>query len=194
MKDCFGIYWTYPVRWVRLMRFDGVEHAAAVSGTIRYQREQVRRHAASRKRAVRAEAAFLETAADRGTVEMAEEIAAAVRKRPDLTPVLVDFANPSGWRRHPELQERMISAGAEFLPAEPAFLDGQQFDPIQHFRSWAERWADHAAAKAEHRETILTALGNAPPAGRAAWLNGLGLRTHTGKDWTADNLRKFLRR
>lgn len=193
VKDYFGIYWTYPVRWVGLTRFDGVEHAAAVSRTIRYQREQILRHAASRTRTVRNEAAFLENAADRGTIEVAEEIAAAVRNRPDLTPVLIDFAEPSGWRRHHELRERMISAGAEFLPAEPAFLDGQQFDPIQHFRSWAERWADHAGAKEEHRETILAALKGAPPTGRATYLNSLGLLTHTGKEWTTDNLRKFLK-
>lgn len=192
MKDYFGIYWTYPVRWVGLTRFDGVEHAAAVSRTIRYQRAQVLRHAASRKRAVLAEAAFLENAADRGTLEVADEIADAVRKRPDLTPVLVDFADPSGWRRHHELRSRMVSAGAEFLPAEPAFLDGQQFDPAEHFRNWAERWSEHAVSKEEHRETILTALKGAPPTGRAAYLNSLGLLTHTGKEWTADNLRKFL--
>lgn len=193
MKDCFGIYWTHPVRWVGLIRFEDVEHAATVSRTIRYQREQVRRHAALQKRAVLAEEAFLETAADRGTVEVAEEIAAAVRKRPDLTPILVDFADPSGWRRHHELRERMVSAGAEFLPAEPAFLDGRQFDPIQHFRNWAERWSEHAGSKEEHRETILAALRNAPPAGGAAYLNGLGLLTHTDKKWTADNLRKFFK-
>ena len=87
----------------------------------------------------------------------------------------------------------MISAGAEFLPAEPAFLDGRQFDPIEHFRNWAERWSDHAGSKEEHRETVLTALRNAPPAARAGYLNSLGLLTHTGKEWTTDNLRKFLK-
>ncbi len=192
MKDCFGIYWTYPVRWIDLTRFEGVEHAATVSRTIRYQREQIRRHAASRKRAVGVEAAFLENAPDRGTVEVAEEIAAAVRKRPELTPVLVDFADPSGWRRHPELRSRMVAAGAEFLPAGPVFLDGRLFDPALHFRNWAGRWSEHASSKEEHRETILAALRNAPPTGRATWLNDIGLLTHTGKEWTADNLRKFL--
>lgn len=193
VKDYFGIYWTYPVRWVGLTRFEDVFHAATVSRTIRYQRAQILRHAASQKRAVLAEAAFLEAAADRGTIEVAEEIAATVRKRSDLTPVLIDFSDPSGWRRHHELRERMISAGAEFLPAEPTFLDGRQFDPIEHFRSWAERWSDHAGSKEEHRETILAALKSAPPTGRAAYLNDLGLLTHTGKEWTTDNLRKFLK-
>lgn len=193
MKDYFGIYWTYPVRWVGLTRFEDVFHATTVSRTIRYQRAQILRHAASQKRAVLAEAAFLEAAADRGTIEVAEEIAATVRRRPDLTPVLIDFSDPSGWRRHHELRERMISASAEFLPAEPAFLDGRRFDPIQHFRSWAERWSDHARSRVEHRETILAALRDAPPTGRAAWLNDLGLLTHTGKEWTADNLRKFVK-
>ena len=84
MKDYFGIYWTYPVRWVGLTRFEDVFHAVSVSRTVRYQREQILRHAASRKRTVRDEAALLENAADRGTIEVAEEIAATVRKRPDL--------------------------------------------------------------------------------------------------------------
>ena len=193
MKDYFGIYWTYPVRWVGLTRFDGVEHATTVSRTIRYQREQIRRHAALQKRTVRTEAAFLENAADRGTPEVADEIAATVRKRPDLTPILIDFSDPSGWRRHQELRERMVLAGAEFLPAEPAFLDGRQFDPIQHFRNWAERWSDHAGSKEGHCETILAALKDVPQTGRVAYLNDLGLLTHTGKGWTEDNLRKFLK-
>lgn len=193
MKDYFGIYWTYPVRWVGLTRFEDVFHAASVSRTIRYQRAQILRHAASQKRAVRAEAAFLENAPDRGTVEVADEIAATVRKRPDLTPILIDFSDPSGWRRHHELRERMVSAGAEFLPAEPAFVDGQQFDPVEHFRGWAEQWSEHAGSKEEHRETILAALKDVPPTGRVAYLNDLGLLTHTGKEWTGDNLRKFLK-
>jgi hypothetical protein len=191
LKDYFGVYWTYPVRWVGLTRFEDVFHAAAISRTIRYQRGQVLRHAASQKRAIQAEAAFLENAPDRGTIEVADEIAATVCKRPDLTPILIDFADPSGWRRHHELRERMISAGAEFLPAEPAFLDGRRFDPIQHFRNWAERWSDHAGSKEEHRKTIIAALKDVPPSGRVAYLNDLGLLTHTGKEWTADNLRKF---
>ena len=166
-------------------------HAAAISRTIRYQRAQILRHAASQKRAIQAEAAFLENAADRGTVEVADEIAATVRKRPDLTPILIDFSDPSGWRRHHELRERMVSAGAEFLPAEPAFVDGQQFDPVEHFRRWAEQWSDHAGSKEEHRETIMAALKDVPPTGRVAYLNDLDLLTHTGKEWTADNLRKF---
>ncbi|QXI66089.1 hypothetical protein CP157_03881 (plasmid) [Paracoccus marcusii] len=194
MKDYFGIYWTYPVRWVGLTRFEDVEHAATVSRTIRYQREQVLRHAAAQKRAVLVEEAFLEAAPDRGTIEVADEIAAAVRKRPDLTPVLVDFSNPLGWRRHHELRERMVSAGAEFLPAEPVFLDGRQFDPVEHFRNWAKQWADHAGSKEEHRAAIIAALKDTPLTGRAAYLNRLGLLTHTGKEWTADNLRKFFER
>ena len=103
MKDYFGIYWTYPVRWVGLTRFEDVFHAAAISRTIRYQRGQILRYAASQKRTVQAEAAFLENAADRGTIEVADEIAAMVGKRPDLTPILIDFSDPSGWRRHHEL-------------------------------------------------------------------------------------------
>ena len=110
MKDYFGVYWTHPVRWVGLTRFEDVFHAATISRTIRYQRAQILRHAALQKRTVLAEAAFLENAADRDTLEVAEEIAATVRKRPDLTPVLVDFSDPSGWRRHHELRERMVSA------------------------------------------------------------------------------------
>jgi len=192
MKGYFGVYWTFPVPWVGLTGFHDVEHAARISRTIRYQREVIRRFATFERGTVEAEAAFMEQAPDRGTPEVAAEIAQTVNKRPDLTPVLVDFAEVLGWRRHYELKKRMEAARAVFLLPEELMMDGQSFDPKQHFRDWAERWSTHAATKDDHRATILAAVKDASPP-LAAHLNQLGLRTHTGKEWTSDNLRKFLK-
>lgn len=196
MRGYFGIYWTFPVRWVGLTHFESVEQAARISRTIRYQREVIRREVTARKGALAAEAAFMEQAPDRGTLEVAEEIARAVRKHPELTPVLVDFAQVLGWRRHSDLKHRMEEVGALFLPPDPTMVDGHEFDPAQHFRDWAERWAAHANSKDDHRAAILACLHTAALGGtrqHAEHLNANGLQTHTGKPWTPDNLRKFLK-
>lgn len=196
MRGYFGIYWTFPVRWVGLTRFDNIEQAARTSRTIRYQREVIRREVTARKGALAAEAAFMEQAPDRGTPEVAEEVARAVRKRPELTPVLVDFAQVLGWRLHYDLKHRMEEVGALFLPPGPTMIDGHEFDPTLHFRDWAERWAVHANSKDDHRAAILACLESSAAltiSQSAAKLNANNFHTHTGKPWTTDNLRKFLK-
>ena len=197
MNAYFGIYWTFPVRWVGFTHFESVDQAARISRTIRYQRDVIRREVAARKGDLAAEAAFMEHAPDRGTPELADEVARAIRKKPGLTPVLVDFAAVLGWRRHGDLMRRMTEADALFLPPDPVMIDGQEFDPARHFRDWAERWAAHSDGKADHRAAILACVQAAPdmkPSALAENLNATGLRTHTGKLWTPVNLRKFLNR
>ncbi|MTH60008.1 hypothetical protein [Paracoccus litorisediminis] len=49
----------------------------------------------------------------------------------------------------------------------------------------------HIAAKPQHRVGILQAVEE--QGADAAALNEMGLRTRTGKLWTRDNLRKFLK-
>ncbi|WP_313136523.1 hypothetical protein [Paracoccus jeotgali] len=194
MQGYFGIYWTYPVPWLGFTRFEGVDHAARISRTIRYQRDIIRREVAALHGVLAAEAAFIENAPDRGTPEVAAEIAQAAKARPELVPMLVDFGQVLGWRRHPDLMRLMDDAGAHFAAPDPTFLDGVRFDPAAHFRDWATRWQDHAQRKDSHRQDVLAALAAAPDGGNAAlaaYLNGQGLRTHTGKAWSADNLRKF---
>lgn len=189
--DYYGIYWTFPVPRIGFASLGGVEDAARASITIRYQRERIRREVVARRGTLAAERAFLEGSPDRGTAETAAEIAAALAKRPDLTPMLVDFAEVMGWRSHSPLRDA-LPPNAEFVTPDPLPIDGKIFDPHAHFREWAQRTADHVAGKSGHRARILAALQDAPLP-HADHLNAIGLRTHTGRVWTRDNLRKFLK-
>lgn len=194
MNDYFGVYWTYPVRWVGFTRFHDVEHAAQISRTIRYQREAVRRRVSELKGRLIGERAFMENTPDRGTAEVAEEMATAARIAKAI-PMLVDFG-AQNWRRHWPLRQHMEALGAEWVPAEPTFIDGQSFDPAAHFRDWSDRVAERIANKDVHRAQVLEAVAAVPALSStplAAHLNALGLRTYTHKPWTADNVRKFLK-
>ena len=187
----FGIYWTFPLPWKGFLHLpEDAAAAAGASRTIRYQREVIHRHARQTGQPVEAERAFLESAPDRGSSEMVAEIVAALGKRPDLTPVMVDFSHASNWRPHYQLISAMQELHADLIPAEDLLQDGFSFRPVEHFRSWSRATRDHAAAKSEHRATILAAVASGAD---AEALNGMGLFTHTGRCWTRDNLRKFLK-
>ena len=70
------------------------------------------------------------------------------------------------------------------------------FNPYDHFEAWRERTRSRIAGKFDHRAQIMAALAETDGgsfAARATALNVLGLRTHTGKQWSADNLRKFMK-
>ncbi|MTH60047.1 hypothetical protein [Paracoccus litorisediminis] len=189
----FAIYWTFPAPWAGFASLgDDVDEAARKSRTISYQRDQIRRHARKVKRTIVVERAFLERAPDRGSVEVADEIAAAVAKRPELKPIMVDFGDTLSWRPHHILISRMRTLGADLLPAdEDSIIDGARFHPAAHFQEWNRQYEAHIAAKPEHRARILQAVQE--DGADAEALNGVGLRTHTGKLWTRDNLRKFLK-
>ncbi|MDH2328831.1 hypothetical protein QCN27_18435 [Cereibacter sp. SYSU M97828] len=194
MKDYFGVYWTYPVRWVGFTHFNDVEHAAKISRTIRYQREAIRRRVAELKGRLIAEQAFMENAPDRGTAEVASEMAAAARAARAI-PILVDFG-AQNWRRHWSLRERMEALGAEWIPAQPTFIDGQSFDPAAHFRDWSSKISERIENKGVHRAQVMEAVAGAQglsSTSLAAHLNALGLLTYTHKPWTADNVRKFIK-
>ncbi|WP_347268604.1 hypothetical protein [Paracoccus sp. (in: a-proteobacteria)] len=189
----FAIYWTFPAPWAGFTSLgDDVDEAARKSRTIAYQRDQIHRYARKVKRVIVAERAFLERAPDRGSVEVADEIAAAVAKRPDLKPIMVDFGKAISWRPHHILISRMSALGADLLPAdEDSIIAGVRFHPSAHFQEWNRQYETHIAAKPVHRTRILQAVQE--EGADAETLNEMGLRTHTGKLWTRDNLRKFLK-
>jgi len=74
-------------------------------------------------------------------------------------------------------------------------MDGELFDPIDHFRTWEQKRREIALGLEKH---ALAGLRKAmeeigPGWGRnrkiAAWLNQRGIRTSTGRPWTDDNVR-----
>ena len=202
MTRYVGFYWTLPVPFVGFTALPGdVDGAAKRSRTVRYQVDRVRRWVKEQKGDLVAERAFLELEPDRGTAEGAQAAAEAISlaRKEHATLVLVDFAEAFGWRRHTPLREAVEASGVPhmILPPDPVAIDGREFDPVAHFRTWSDVWAQYRsskpARKAQLKDTIRAlAHDDMTFAELACALNARGIPTITGKLWTKDSVRKFV--
>ncbi|MFM2273725.1 MAG: hypothetical protein RL702_2790 [Pseudomonadota bacterium] len=201
-RKAVGFYWSLPVPWAGFTKLDrDIEIAAKQSRTIAYQRALVRDYARRQGMALIHEEAFLEIKPDRGS----EQIVPALEKATKLCRaqgaelLYVSFAGVQQWRNHHAMEHWL--AQADIVPtaieAEPILVEGKPFDPFAHFSDWRERQTDwtegkeERANKARDRASELLLAGLKKPA-VAQLLNDEGLRSLTGKPWTADSLRKFL--
>ena len=197
IQKYFGVYWTRPVPWAGFTTLSSdVEIAGNQSRTIRYQREVVRRYVKDVHGFLEGEVALLELAPDRATPESAAELRQVVaRASAQAVFVSIAFTETQGWRPHPFIREGLPTDRTLALPPDPVMLDGTSFDPIRHFKDWRIQEKAHSGAKDSHRGTILAvlqALAKQSYPSQANILNAAGLRTHGGKEWNGDNLRKFL--
>ena len=76
--------------------------------------------------------------------------------------------------------------------------DAGTFDPVEHFRAWREVEGVHAAGKADRKLELAHAIAQRQEEQLslkelAQALNADELTTPTGKAWTAESLRKFLK-
>lgn len=198
IQNFIGVYWTRPVPWAGFTTlFLDVEIAATQSRTIRYQREVARRYVKDVHGNMEAEVALLELAPDRATPEAAAELHQVVaRASRQAIFVSIAFTETQGWRPHPFIRDGLPLDRNLALPPDPVILDGTIFDPIRHFKDWRMQEKAHSAAKDAHRGTILAelqAVSEQSYPNQANTLNETGLRTQSGKNWTGDNLRKFVR-
>lgn len=202
MGRFIGFYWTLPVPWAGFMNLPkDADAAAAASRTIRYQRERVRRWVDGEKGKLIYEEVFMELQPDRGSkqiVPVIDKLLSRCRQE-NATLLLVDFSEAFGWRRHGPLYDRLSGQrNVVSLDPEPVEIDGELFDPAGHFRTWRAVQDAFISAKPDRRATIANAVRdagvqNATLAKQAADLNSQGITTPTGKRWTEDNLRKFLK-
>jgi hypothetical protein len=227
-RTFIGFYWTQPVKWLGMHQlpqkpgcksYDLVDGAAAVSRTIRYQRERVRRWIAEQAGTLVREFVFMEVQPDRVSESVTEvldvlaPLCAQKGGQSGATLVYVDFSRTEGmqahnWRRHQHLQsyiQKRHLESVELLPEPVVVPDGRfkpfdPFDPIAHFRSWRTRGE---AAKAERSQVIqprLAALLQEVPKGRgrhaamANILNEERVVPLTGRPWSADNVRTTCKR
>jgi hypothetical protein len=198
-----GFYWTLPVPWAGFQSLpNDVDAAAKQSHTIRYQRDRVRRWVKDEGGILVAEEVFLELAPDRGSDQIVHELDRALNRcrKERATLVLVDFAEVFGWRRHGSLWDRLQNSLMPHIPLDPApiFIDGVEFDPVDHFRLWRDIEHAHAEAKSNRKADLAKVIGQlaAEHESHVALteeLNARGVTTPTGKQWTDDNLRKFLK-
>lgn len=199
--DYFAFYWTLPVPWAGFDRLPkDVDAAAEASRTIRYCRDMVRMHVTKHggQLVPGGEVAAIELAPDRGSPELAAEFATLLERasRRGARVAIVDFSGHRGWRGHQYLAQLYDHPACEVIPAAPEDVHLAGFNPYDHFEAWRGRTKARIADKPDHRSRIMAALAGIDGASfaiRAAALNALGLRTHTGKSWTADNLRKYVK-
>ncbi|MEI7608502.1 MAG: hypothetical protein WCJ64_14085 [Rhodospirillaceae bacterium] len=204
-----GFYWTLPLPQFGFTRLpaDAAE-AARVSRTIRYQRELAHRHVAEQKGVLVGEFVFLELREDRPSEAVQAELTKALKTclAHDAQLIFVDFAaGDGGWRNHPFLFRLTSSAPVSCLGLlpEPIELDGSSFDPISHFRSSRaagregasrdERRAALAGLVADVLASIDTATTIPTYSEIAQRLNCNGTLTLGGRDWTAGNIKQFMR-
>lgn len=168
---------------------------------MRYQRELVRRYVHEEGGKLIDEVAFMDLQPDRGTGAVVHALE-AVRQRctsGGATLLSVDFAEELGWRPHQPLKQFIRDNSFDFLPLrpDPIMLDGQCFDPVEHFQSWRLLEGQHQ----ERRRSALSALiamsstcaeGRGRAEKIAHELNAAGHSTTTGRPWTAENVRKQL--
>ena len=77
-------------------------------------------------------------------------------------------------------------------------IDGAEFEPVKHFRTWRQIERVHAETKPQRKAALAAAIDrlaseHATHASLAEALNADELFTPNGKPWTADNLRKFMK-
>lgn len=203
MINAVGFYWTLPAPWAGFTQLpDGIEAAARASVTIRYQCERIRRYAKEEGYRLIAEEVFLEIEPDRGSAYIlpALDKVAEVCRSQDARLLIVDFSAVSRWRDHSILNTWWAARHVcvETLFPDEIVMDGQLFDPHLHFSDWRARtnaWRDGKAERIRRALADILALRQSGQTfGQiAGTLNERGLRTATGRDWSADSVRKLLR-
>ena len=207
-----GFYWTLPLPHLGFTKLPkDVEAAAKASRTIRYQRERVQRHVAEQDGELVHEAVWMELAPDRGSPYVEAELREALDRCREAGAELlyVDFAERHGWRPHQQLKTCLDALAGDAvhhrpLDPDPIVIGGRRFDPVEHFRRWQKRMAERGSPAERRREVleriIAAAAERLPPAvprpdyaAISEMLNRKGVQTTTGRQWSPDNLRLFLR-
>jgi len=206
-----GFYWTLPMPHVGFTALpQGAEGAAKASRTIRYQRERVRLHVETQGGELVGEAVWIELAPDRGSRHVEAELRKAVNSCREAKAKLlyVNFSERHGWRPHQQLKTCLNElADASLhrpLDPDPVVIDGRRFDPVEHFRRRRDEMAERGTPSERRREALEQILAAAadrlPPAvpradyaALAEVVNRQGIQTTTGRRWSPDNLRVFLR-
>lgn len=197
----FGFYWTLPVPWVGFTSLpDNVDEAEAASRTIRYSRQSVKAFVKEQGGTLVSggEKACMELSPDRVSREFADEFESFLDRaeREGARVAVVDFAGRRGGRAHQYLSRLYDHPLCDVIPIDHEAVHHAGMNPFMHFAEWRLRTQEKIAGKKHHREQVLATLDEMEGgtlSGRANALNGMGLRTHGGKPWTADNLRKFLK-
>lgn len=203
-----GFYWTYPVKWAGFTKLSpDADEAARQSRTIRYQRELAQRYVREKRGVLVDEVVFLESEKYYGTPDVIDPLTRRAEKHcgPNggkATLLWVNFAQSNGWRPHSHLQQCLYKLDLRNEALDPInwMIDGEVFNPTKHFREWHGIDRASPAWRQENIDLALAAALDRIPEGYgrnpevAKYLNDLGVRTKTGRPWTADNVKQAIKK
>jgi len=199
-RKVIGFYWTLPAPWAGFSRINelDVEKAAGQSRTIKLQREIIRRWAQEHRKEIVHEQVYLEIAPDRGSDQvrpvLKNLIALATEQNAEI--LYIDFGKEIRWRSHHFLEGIVGSHIDSFMPI--ALRDHEAKDLENHFSSWRkshEEWQQDKTTRNRVAWDFAKALrdqGISFPE-VALQLNDAEVHSPTGKKWSGDNVRKFLK-
>ena len=206
MRKAVGFYWTLPVPWAGFRKLPtGVEEAAKLSKTIRYQMHLVRAFAKRERYELVAERVFMELQPDRPSHHIREPLEglAALCRAEQAELLYADFSKVQGWRSHLVMRDWLGLEGRDIehtgIWPDSISMDGLDFDPQAHFEKWRENWSDWKMSKAGRVQVLMAAI-TALRRERKSYLaiaeelNRCGLHSPTGRAWTGDAVRKFAAR
>lgn len=198
--------------------------AAEKSVTIRYQRELVHREIKSHNRKLIGEIPYIEVDAFRPGKEIRDTLARIATRclREGAGFVYVRFGGPYRVRYHAELESwienhfAMAKIPCTAIPAEggdntpewadadhdthqPKLLYSGLIDPYAHFRAWQVANETRRKNRDLHASKVIDAAAGLRNQGAtfqqvAEHLNSQELFSTTGRRWTAESLRKFIKR
>lgn len=196
-----GFYWTLPVRWAGFTRLTTKDagKAAEESQSIRLQREIIQRWTREHRGELIHEQVYLEIAPDRVMHHVVDDVLEPLVRlavEHDAKVLYVDFGREIGWRSHHFLERFVGEHIDHFMPVALHHDEAENFK--RHFASWREshtQWMNgkegRGQAALRRAEELQTEKLSFPKI--AEQLNHEGLKSLSGKDWSGDNLRKFLK-
>jgi hypothetical protein len=208
INKAIGFYWTLPVTWLPIEPIDwkDIKQAATFSKTIAMQQRAIHRWARENDYELIHEEAYLEFQPDRVLFDperhqatSKEDLMKLYRRaeEADACILYVDFSREIGWRHHVLLDRLAGLYQHRFRDVALCYED------LRDFRSHFEKWRrDHKNWLQSKPQRIATALSQARAlqadgkvlADIALRLNDQEVFSATGKPWTAESLRKFLKK
>ena len=202
-QRAIGFYWTLPVKWKPIdeITSDDLKEAGKASQksrTIAWQREAIQRWAKTNGFEIIDELVHVELEPDRVSPISDSLIwKLAERARKEQAKILfVDFSRAIGWRKH-VLLSFLDDYDRDFLAVSISDQEAERFSA--HFAGWRsdyKAWLqsrDGRIARAFNRATELRDEGQTLES-IAEQMNTEAIWSATGKAWTADSLRKFLKK
>lgn len=209
VRKAIGFYWTLQVNWIpaaksrlKAVRSQTIEEAAKSSKTIAMQREAIHRWAKENGFEIIHEKTYVELEPDRVLGGSGAELRKLwkLAEKENATILYADFSAAVGQRRH-HILDRLTY---DWPPGQGRFLaidlDDAAAEKFRaHFAGWRKDYREWLGSKKDRKQKALDSARELQSRGYvleevAHCLNEDKIFTMTGKLWTEETLRKFLKK